>query len=280
MRFSFASSGRLLAIPFCALAIHCGSSQPEPQTVDPSPASDPVPTDTASDPAISAAIKDAVNAPDRSAEDRSLDRGRHPADMLAFFGIAPEMSVAELGAGTGYTTELLARVVGSQGRVFGQNSSLILTRFAETPWSQRLKKLVMAPVARVDREFDDPLPPAAAGLDAVLSILIYHDTVWMNVDRDAMNRAVYNALKPGGVYGVVDHSARAGRGAGDAQTLHRIEESVVKEEVQRAGFWLAEEGAFLRNPTDNRTWNASPMAAGELRGQSDRFVLKFVKRGG
>ena len=129
----------------------------------------------------------AVAAPDRSDADRALDAGRFPAETLAFFGIRPGMRVAELGAGGGYTTELLARVVGPTGRVYGQNPKFILERFAEKPWSERLAKPVNARVVRVDREFDDPLPPEARDLDAVLIVLFYHDTVWLEADRARMN---------------------------------------------------------------------------------------------
>ena len=145
------------------------------------------------------------------------------------------------------------------------------------PWSARLAKPAMSHVVRVDREFDDPLPPEAANLDAVFLMLVYHDTVWQKTDRDKMNRAVYRALRPGGVFAIVDHSARPGTSATEAQTLHRIEEKVVREEVVRAGFRLAAEATFLRNPEDTRDWNASPRDAGDRRGTSDRFVLKFVK---
>jgi len=228
-------------------------------------------------PAIPAAVAAAVEASDRSAEDRALDAGRHPAQMLAFFGIEPGARVAELGAGGGYTAELVARVVGPKGRVYGHNTPFILERFAAAPWSARLARPAMGNVFRLDRSFDDPFPPEVRDLDAVLIVLLYHDTVWMKADRDRMNRAVYRALEPGGVYGIVDHSAASGKGLADVESLHRIEESVVRREVEAAGFRLAAEGDFLRNPGDARDWNASPRSAGERRGTSDRFILKFVK---
>jgi len=93
-----------------------------------------------------------------------------------------------------------------------------------------------------------------------------------------MNRAVYEALRPGGVYAVVDHSGRPGTDATETETLHRIEERVVVAEVKRAGFRLDAESPILRNPGDTRDWSASPREAGERRGTSDRFVLRFVKR--
>jgi len=227
--------------------------------------------------AVPERIRAVVAAPNRSEADRALDAGRHPEEMLAFFEVSPGMHVAELGAGGGYTTELLARAVGPGGVVFGQNSRFILERFAEKPWSDRLSKPVMRHVVRVDREFDDPLPPEAHDLDAVFIVLLYHDTVWMKVDRSKMNHAVFQALRPGGTYAIVDHSARAGSGLDDVQTLHRIDESTLKKEVEQAGFELQGEADFLRNSADARDWNDSPTAAGERRGTSDRFVLKFVK---
>jgi predicted methyltransferase len=218
-----------------------------------------------------------VAALDRTDDDRALDANRKPGEMLAFFGVSPGMRVADLGAGGGYTTELLARAVGPTGVVYAQNSQFILDRFAAKPWSERLAKPVMKNVVRVDREFDDPLPSAAKDLDAVFNVLFYHDTVWMKTDRVKMNQAVFEALKPGGVYAIVDHNARSGGGLNDVQTLHRIEESVLRQEIQQAGFGLVAEANFLRNLEDERDWNASPRAAGDRRGTSDRFVLKFIK---
>ncbi len=231
--------------------------------------------------AVSVAISDdaraAVEATDRSADDRALDAQRRPAETLSFFGIRRGQRVAELFAGGGYTTELLARAVGPDGRVFAENNRFILERFAEGPWSARLATPPMRAVVRVDRELDDPLPPEATDLDAVVFVLSYHDAVWLHTDRAAMNRAVFRALRPGGVYGIVDHSAAAGHGVDDAQTFHRIEQRVVVDEVRAAGFRLDGEADFLRSPGDTRDWNDSPRAAGARRGTSDRFVLRFVR---
>jgi predicted methyltransferase len=218
-----------------------------------------------------------VAAADRSADDRKIDDGRHPAELLAFIGVQPGMRVADLAAGGGYTTELLARAVGPTGRVYGQNSPWLLQRFAEGPWTARLQTPAMQNVTRLDREFDAPFPDDVRDLDAVVDVLFYHDTYWLNVDRDKMNQAIFTALKPGGMYIVVDHSGRDGTLSTEVKTLHRIEEKLVRTEILRAGFTLAEEGTFLRNPNDPRDWNASPGAAGVQRGTSDRFALKFVK---
>lgn len=226
---------------------------------------------------VPAHVRAAVDAPDRSADDHALDDGRHPAEMLAFFGVAPGMRVAELGSGGGYTAELLARAVGPNGQVFGQNTKFILEKFAEKPWSERLKKPAMKNVVRVDREFDDPIPPNTKDLDAVFVVLFYHDLYWMKVDRAKMNKAVFDSLKSGGVYAIVDHAARAGAGATEVQTLHRIEEKTLRADVEAAGFRLEKEGQFLRNPDDTKDWNASPSGAAERRGTTDRFVLLFRK---
>jgi predicted methyltransferase len=218
-----------------------------------------------------------VGSPDRTADDRALDAGRHPDQLLAFIGTRPGMRVAEIGSGLGYSTELLARAVAPNGVVYGQNNAFIREKFAEKPWTERLAKPVMKHVVRVDREFDEPLPPEAKNLDAVVNVLLYHDTVWMKTDRAKMNRAIYTALKPGGVYVIVDHSAKSGAGLTEVQTLHRIEESVVRKEIESAGFKLVADAAFLRNPADTMDWSASPRTAAERRGTSDRFVLKFAK---
>jgi predicted methyltransferase len=135
----------------------------------------------------------------------------------------------------------------------------------------------MRNVVRLDRPFDDPFPPDVRDLDQVWIVLFYHDTVWMGVDRDRMNRRVFEALRPGGVYAIIDHSGRPGTGTGEAESLHRIEESVVRAEVKRAGFRIDASTDVLRNPNDPRDWNPSPRAAGDRRGTSDRFVLRFVK---
>ena len=220
-----------------------------------------------------------VSAPDRTEADRALDAGRHPAAMLEFIGVRPGWKVAELMAGAGYTVELLARAVGPTGVVYGQNTKFVLERFVEKRWSERLARPVNQRVVRVDRELDAPLPPEVDGaLDAVVSNVIYHDTPWLGADRAKMNAAVLRALSPGGVYVVIDSSAKPGTGVDDVRTLHRIDEQVVRDEVLAAGFQLAGESSVWRNPEDARDWDASPGAAGARRGSSDRFALKFIKR--
>lgn len=222
------------------------------------------------------ALEALVASPDRTDADRALDPGRKPLDFLAFTTVGPGMQVAELMAGGGYTTELLARAIGPTGTVYGENPKVVLERFAEKPWAARLARVTNA--QRLDRELDDPFPEALAGkLDLVVSNAIYHDALWLEADRAKMNSAVYRALKMGGAYVVCDSSAKLGAGTNDAQTLHRIEEVVVRDEVTKAGFKLVAEGDFLRNPADTRDWSTSPGAAGEKRGTGDRFCFRFVR---
>jgi len=217
-----------------------------------------------------------VAAADRTPQDRALDPGRHPAEMLAFLDARPGMRVADLGAGAGYTTELLARAVGPTGTVYSQNPKGFVAMVGEF-WSQRLARPALAKAVRVERDFDDPLPPEARQLDLVVMNVIYHDTIWLKTDRAHMNKAILEAIAPGGAFVVIDSSAADGAGEAAAYELHRIEESLVRREVEAAGFRLAGSSDFLRNPSDARDWNSAPNEAGARRGTSDRFALRFVK---
>jgi predicted methyltransferase len=257
--------------------VACGGSNQAPTQTPSTNAAQAVPAhETVTTVTVPPAIAAVVGAADRSADDKAMDGGRHPAETLAFFGVAPGMKVAEIAAGRGYTTELLARAVGDSGKVWAVNNKTFLG-FVGEDWAKRLATPPMKNVVRVDREFDDPFPPEAKDLDLVIDVLNYHDTVWMKVDRDKMNRAIFAALKPGGVYAIIDHSSRPGAGITEVQTTHRIEEPVLIAEVLKSGFKLQSEAEFLKNPDDKRDWNPSPRVAAERRGTSDRFVLKFVK---
>ena len=227
------------------------------------------------DPVVETAER-AVAAADRTPEDRALDAGRHPAELLIFLGLRPGARVAELGAGGGYTAELLARAVGPTGVVYAQNSK-IMRSFVGDRWDSRLQRPAMARVLRVDRELEEPLPPEARALDLVLMQATYHDTLWLDVDRARMNRAVFEALAPGGAFVIIDSSAKEGSGRDEAYNLHRVDEQLVRREVEAAGFKLIGSSSFLRNPDDARDWNSAPNEAGARRGTSDRFALRFVK---
>jgi predicted methyltransferase len=215
-----------------------------------------------------------VAAADRDAADRANDASRKPAAMLASFDVKPGQHVAELGAGDGYTSELLARAVGPGGTVYGVNNRYIIEEFSGKPWSERLKKPVMKNVVRLDREFDAPFPKDVKNLDLVVVVLMYHDMYWFKVNRPKMNRAVFAALRHGGTYIVIDHSAAAGHGAKDVESLHRVEESLVRKEILAVGFKATGASDFLRNPADQRDWTVFDKAR---RGTSDRFAIKFVK---
>ncbi|HVA80051.1 MAG TPA: hypothetical protein VNF29_03920 [Candidatus Binataceae bacterium] len=222
---------------------------------------------------IPAYIKAAVNAPDRPAADKALDTARKPEQMLAFFGIKPGMRVADIWAAGGWTTELLSQVVGPEGKVYSQNGP-IPAKFkkAADAWHARIQRLKN--VVEVDKPFDAPdlLPVRPGTLDAVIVNLNYHDMVGLQMDRAKINQQIFTALKPGAVYGIVDHSAQNGSGDRDAATLHRIDENFVIKEVEQAGFKLAAASSALRHPEDDRTWFIF-----KKRGQTDRFMLKFVK---
>jgi predicted methyltransferase len=279
-----ASSGGVPPAATQGEADHAAAAAPaQPAAAPAPPAPVPItPVDPATAPqrvavAVPPVMQAIVDAPDRTEADRALDPGRHPAEMLAFLGVKAGMKVAEILAGSGYTSELLARAVSSSGTVYAVNNQFVLEKFAAAPWAERLARPAMRNVVRLDRELDDPLPAELKDLDLVVSSLVYHDTFWLGTDRDKMNAAIFRALKPGGVYAVIDHSGRAGTGSSEVMSLHRIEQSVVRAEIERAGFTLASEGNFLRNPQDARDWNDSPKAAAERRGTSDRFAMTFVK---
>lgn len=243
-----------------------------------------------------------VASPDRSAADRQNDIRRKPVDMLAFIEPQPGMTALDLSAGGGYTTELLARAIGPTGRVYGQNAprdaanppprpavpegvvapsntvaatrALSVTAPVRQTVADRAQKPGLSHIIPVTRRFEDPVPPEVApgSLDLATLMFNYHDLSYLGVDRAAMNRAVFAALKPGGTYVIADHSGRPGTGISEAGTLHRIEEAFLRREIEAAGFKLAASGNFLRNPADPRDRNIP-----EPPQPKDEFVLKFFK---
>jgi predicted methyltransferase len=252
----------LLTCLLCAVA--CGPTKKA--TRDDAPLAGPTPE-----------IDAAAHAADRPDADKALDAGRKPLGFLTFMGVRRGERVADLGAGGGWTTELLSRVVGDKGVVYAQNAPKMIAIIG-TKVTDALAARTQKNIVRVDREFDDPLPPEANNLDLVVMNIIYHDTVWLGVDRDRMNKAVFAALRPGGHYVIADSSAVDGSGTEACKTLHRIDRAVVRQEVLRAGFVLEAASPLYKNPEDTRDWNSSPRAAGEKRGTSDRFLLRFAKR--
>jgi predicted methyltransferase len=245
-------------------------------------------------PVLSRAEIDAIVAsPDRSDADRRNDVRRKPAEMLAFIGVRPGMVALDLVAGGGYTTELLARAAGPTGTVYGQSRPPAVAsppvapaapaegapapaprRTTAMALAERATKPAAANIVSVVQPLENPAPidRATDGLDLVTLMFNYHDLGYLPVDRARMNAAVFRALKPGGSYVVADHSGRPGTGISEASTLHRIEEAFLRREVEAAGFRLAAEGTFLRNPADprDREEPEPPMP-------KDEFVLRFVK---
>jgi predicted methyltransferase len=213
-----------------------------------------------------------VAAPDRSDADRQTDKRREPAQMLAFTGVKAGMKVLDMEAGAGYSTELLARAVGPTGAVYAQDSAAVIERFVKDKFDIRAQSPAMKNVVHVIRNFDDPIPPEVNGLDLITFFFAYHDVTYMPVDRAEMNRKMFAALKPGGFLVIADHSARPGDGIAVAKTLHRIEESVLRQEIEAAGFKLAEEGNFLHHPEDPRD-----IAVFRPQVPVDEFVLKYQK---
>ncbi len=240
----------------------------------------PVATSTAESAPIPATqipkeVTDAINSPDRPAADKELDAGRKPDQILTFYGIKPGMKVADIFAGGGYMTELYSRIVGPKGTVYSQNIPFP-EQFKKIgdQWDERLKKPALKNVVKVSKPFDAPdlLPVPPDSLDAVIIHLNYHDIVGFKMNTETLNAAVFKALKPGGIYGIVDHSAPPGTGATDATTLHRIDEDYLIKDVEKAGFRLYGASSALRHPEDDRTWLVF-----KHRGETDRFMLKFVK---
>jgi predicted methyltransferase len=213
-----------------------------------------------------------VASPDRSDADRQTDLRRQPAKMLAFTGARPGMKVLDMDANAGYSTELLARAVAPGGVVYAQDSAEVIERFVKDKFDIRAQKPAMKDVVHVIRNFDDPVPPDVSGLDLITFFFAYHDTTYMAVDRAEMNKKMFAALKPGGFLVIADHSARPGDGATVGKTLHRIEESTLRQEIEAAGFKLVSEADFLRHPED-------PRDAAVFRPQVpvDEFMLKYQK---
>jgi predicted methyltransferase len=213
-----------------------------------------------------------VAAPDRADADRQVDQRRQPAKMLAFAGVRTGMKILDMEASAGYSTELLARTVAPAGTVYAQDSAAVIERFVKDKFDLRAQKPAMKNVVHVVRDFDDPIPPDVSSLDMITFFFAYHDITYMQVDRAAMNKKMFAALKPGGFLIVADHSAKPGEGVSVTKTLHRIEESTLRQEIEAAGFKLVAEGDFLRHPED-------PRDAAVFRPQVpvDEFVLKYQK---
>ena len=216
--------------------------------------------------AAASSYESVIASPVRTDQDRRMDASRHPAEFLAFAQVKPGMQALDVSAGGGYTSQLLALAVGPNGTVWAQ---------APKPGATLAKRLADHPQANLNvvaRPFEDPVPGETPKLDLITLVNNYHDITYLDVDRAKMNARLFAALKPGGRFVVIDHSGRTGTGISEGKTLHRIEESVVLDEIRQAGFVLEAQGDFLRNPADARDDSSS-----EPKVPTDKFALRFVR---
>ena len=218
--------------------------------------------DSAPSPAIAAAVADAQ----RPAADTARDALRKPAEIVAFAGVKPGDKVAEIAPGGGYYTRILAKAVGPQGKVY----ALMPAFFANRPGgldainalAEQYGNIEVVVVDYAATKLPEPV-------DLVWTTENYHDLA--NGDIATVNKWAFEALKPGGIYFVEDHSA-PGTGTSATSTLHRIDPAAVKEQVGAAGFTLDAESDLLRNPNDPHDVNPR-----QVQPTSDKFALRFRK---
>ena len=216
-------------------------------------------------------LRDALaNDPGRDDADKVRDDGRRPAEVVTFLGIHSGMTVLDVFSGGGYYSEVLAHAVGPTGKVYAQNPARFGARFEQafkTKFSGRL------PNVEYLVEDLDGLSLPASSVDAAITALNFHDVY----NRDPVAgfdfmKSVYNILKPGGIFGVVDH---AGDDGVDNSSLHRVSEKATIETAKQAGFLLEATSDVLRHREDDH----SQPTSGAERGYTDRFVLKLRKPG-
>lgn len=217
----------------------------------------------------------------RPTDDIERDASAKPAEVLAFVGIVSGMTVLDLNSGAGYFTELISAAVGEAGRVIAHNHPGALTLLGPDAFERRYGKGRLGNVEQLFARHDElALPPAS--LDAILMFTVYHDTYWYSpkvdwgpVDQHALLTALLAALKPAGVFGVVDHCAKAGADPRQsAMTAHRIDPAVVRRDFAKAGFVLDAESDVLRNPADD---HARSVFDPGVRGRTDRFLMRFQR---
>ncbi len=228
-------------------------------------------------PAIAGVISNAVDSADRPEADRKLDAARKPKEMLAFFGVRPGMKLVDLFTGSGWYAELEARVAGPDGEVYAQNPPEFLAKWGDKGIVERLANNRLPTVKRWDKSMD-ALELPKAHFDGAVANDVFHDFFWLSKDVDGVVKQIYDALKPGGFFAIVDHSAPAGTGGTFARSRdgqHRIDEAFVKQVLAKAGFKLEAESQLLRNPDDDRT---KAFFAPEMKGKNtDKFALLFRK---
>ena len=227
---------------------------------------------------IPANIAAAVADSNRPEADKQRDANRKPAESLVFAGVKPGAQIAEFFPGGGYFTRIFSKAVGAAGHVY----ALVPERPADAPadladFAAKVKAIAADPnypnVTVTVAAMSKLAPPAP--VDLVWTSLNYHDLHNLaGVDVAAFNKLMFDALKPGGVYVVLDHAAAAGSGARDTKTLHRIDPETVKTEVLAAGFKLAGSSDLLHQAGDDHTLKVFDPA---IRGKTDQFILKFRK---
>lgn len=230
-----------------------------------------------SDPAAvdPAAVQKLLTGGSRPAADVARDAGRRPAEVVAFLGIEPGMTVVDLIAAGGYYTEVLSLAVGPEGVVYAQNPAFVLQFRDGTndkAMTERLAGDRLPNVERLDREIA-ALGLAAGSIDAALTALNFHDIYNGSGKQAAADflSAVKSFLKPGGVLGIIDHHGLAGH---DNAKLHRVQEELVVEVIEAAGFVIEASSEMLSSPGDDRT---ESVFAPATRGKTDRFVLRLRK---
>lgn len=230
-----------------------------------------VPAPTAAD--YAAALAD----PARPAADRERDAARKPAELLAFAGVRPGQKVGDFIMGGGYLTRVLAAAVGPQGHVHAFQPAEFIAFRAQYGEDQRSVDAAYANVDAVAGAAGAPAFPA--NLDVIITVQNFHDLYLSQMPAGSAQRAsaaLYNALRPGGVLVVVDHSAVDGSGTAAVDSLHRIDRAAVVAELNAAGFVLDGESDLYSRPADARTANVFDPS---IRGQTDQFTLRFRKPG-
>lgn len=228
--------------------------------------------------AASGAIAAAIAEPSRPAGDTSRDANRKPAQTLAFAGVKPGDKIADYAAGAGYFTRLFAALAGSAGHVYASVPSALFKYPNVVKGTAEIQSYAAAH-PNITVIFASALDAAKypEKLDVFWISQNYHDLhdPFMGpVDMASFNRAVYAALKPGGLYMVLDHTAAKGSPADVTDTLHRIEPSTVRREVEAAGFKFEGESGILANPQDPHTAGVFDPS---IQGRTDQFILKFRK---
>lgn len=221
-------------------------------------------------------LTEAINSPDRPDADRSRDATSLPADVLRFAGIQEGNVVLDLFAGTGYYSEIIARTVGPDGKVYLHNNAAYLNLSAGGV-EQRLAKNRLPNVVRYDRELD-AIELDADSVDLVVMVLAYHDlyykTEGWDLDPESFFTTIHRILKPGGTLLVVDHIALPDSGKSAAQDLHRIDPEYAKRDIESRGFQFAGELEALKNDVDPLTMSVFDDS---IRHRTSRFVYKFVE---